>query len=136
LSSAKAAYQREYRRTHPGLYAQRKAYYASHPDKAKARQRYQADYRSQHGDRLRRANVAYQRERDSGVTPDTYAALSEVSGGGCWMCDALPQTVALNADHDHVSGKPRGVLCPPCNRMLGWVERVGVGVIHAYIEAA
>jgi hypothetical protein len=29
------------------------------------------------------------------------------------------------ADHDHVTGKPRGILCAGCNTLLGRIESVG-----------
>jgi hypothetical protein len=38
--------------------------------------------------------------------------------GGCAICGGLEDSVAC-LDHDHSSGEVRGVLCSPCNLLLG-----------------
>lgn len=42
----------------------------------------------------------------------------EAQGGRCATCDGEPEHV----DHDHASGKVRGVLCFNCNQALGNVR--------------
>ena len=43
----------------------------------------------------------------------------------CAICDGLPETQrALSVDHDHVTGKVRGLLCIRCNTALGRLEAV------------
>ena len=42
----------------------------------------------------------------------------EAQGGTCATCDAKPEHV----DHDHRTGKVRGVLCFNCNQALGNVR--------------
>lgn len=41
--------------------------------------------------------------------------------GNCAICGRSPDGFkrAFAVDHDHVSGKVRGILCPDCNRGLG-----------------
>lgn len=39
-------------------------------------------------------------------------------------CDICGEHKAkMNIDHDHKTGRVRGVLCNPCNLMLGYLER-------------
>jgi hypothetical protein len=60
-------------------------------------------------------------------------------GGRCAVCGALPKTRALSWDHDHETGKPRGLLCFRCNRLLLGSERLGglrlLKKAVAYLEA-
>lgn len=45
-------------------------------------------------------------------------------GGHCALCPATESRpgFALSVDHDHASGHVRGLLCAPCNKILGFVE--------------
>lgn len=50
-----------------------------------------------------------------------YAGYLELSGGveRCGICGRKPTaTRRLDRDHDHKTGKPRGLLCNRCNRAL------------------
>lgn len=60
-----------------------------------------------------------------GVTPEWYDAALEAQGGVCAIC-GQPETVMrfgklklLAVDHDHATGKPRGLLCQGCNQGIG-----------------
>jgi hypothetical protein len=50
-----------------------------------------------------------------------YEQYAELNGGErCGICGAEPSpTRRLDRDHDHATGKPRGLLCHFCNRQLG-----------------
>jgi hypothetical protein len=56
-----------------------------------------------------------------GITHEEWVALYEGQGGLCAICeDPLPLTEArCHTDHDHKTGKVRGILCPACNHGLG-----------------
>jgi hypothetical protein len=57
-----------------------------------------------------------------GLTEDGYQQLLEVQGGCCAICsspDADSRGRALHVDHDHNTGKVRGLLCKNCNQALG-----------------
>lgn len=67
-------------------------------------------------------------EATYGITPERYAALYEAQGGRCAICRrATGKTRRLSVDHDHACCKTtpacgkcvRGLLCRPCNSMLG-----------------
>jgi hypothetical protein len=55
-----------------------------------------------------------------GATLEWYVATLEAQGGGCAICRRPPpENRVLDVDHDHVTGDLRGLLCGPCNRLLG-----------------
>lgn len=48
-----------------------------------------------------------------------YADYVVLNGGEmCGVCGAKPVGKKLDRDHDHATGKPRGLLCRRCNRLL------------------
>jgi hypothetical protein len=54
--------------------------------------------------------------------------------GVCALCGRFRK---MNRDHDHKTGKERGLLCHGCNRSLGilesWTRRIGKDKIRAYL---
>jgi hypothetical protein len=57
-----------------------------------------------------------------GVTDAEYDRLLAAQGGGCAICGNPPKSRRLDADHDHKTGRVRGLLCHRCNRALpNWV---------------
>lgn len=62
-----------------------------------------------------------------GITLEQYNELLEKQGGGCAICgkkmtgvkEAGKREHALYVDHDHETGKVRGILCNLCNFGLG-----------------
>jgi len=58
-----------------------------------------------------------------GITPAQYAELLAKQGGGCAICGDPPtSTRDLSIDHDHTTGKVRGLLCNCCNPGLGYFK--------------
>ncbi len=66
-----------------------------------------------------------------GVTQDEYLRLLEIQGGGCAICGV--QQERLCVDHDHVSGRVRGLLCGKCNRGIGLLGD-SVSAMHSASE--
>lgn len=69
----------------------------------------------------------YHLKRNYGISLDDYNKLHEQQGGVCAIC-GNPETVKhfvsgrshpLHLDHDHTTGKVRGLLCTLCNTGLG-----------------
>lgn len=58
------------------------------------------------------------RARQLGITDDDYARLLAAQGGCCAICGNPPRTRRLHTDHDHATGRVRGLLCYRCNRGL------------------
>lgn len=78
------------------------------------------------------------RQRKYGITPAEYAAMLAVQQGVCAICEqpelssikGTPRS--LSVDHDHATGRIRGLLCTRCNSMLGYLEVAGI----AWVERA
>ena len=52
-----------------------------------------------------------------GITADQYWSLFRYQGGKCFICQrATGKRRRLSVDHDHKTGRVRGLLCNPCNR--------------------
>lgn len=71
-----------------------------------------------------------------GITLAEYNRLLSVQGGVCAICqrDNLP----LAVDHNHTTGKVRGLLCANCNRAIGLLDESSTRLAAAcsYLEAA
>ncbi len=95
------------------------------PEKANASAREsQRRYRRAHPEESERKwrTSAYKK---FGITVDDYDKMFKAQNGVCKICE-LPQSGRfkhLAVDHDHETGKVRGLLCMTCNRNLGYVER-------------
>lgn len=59
--------------------------------------------------------------QDYGISLKTYDKMLEKQGGGCMICNTkTPEGKGrFHIDHNHLTGKIRGILCCHCNRMLG-----------------
>jgi recombination endonuclease VII len=57
-------------------------------------------------------------KRKYGLTLEEYDAILAAQGGGCAICG---NPDADNVDHDHVTGKVRGILCFNCNVAIGHI---------------
>jgi hypothetical protein len=59
-----------------------------------------------------------------GITRNEYEALRLKQDNRCAICKR-PFEKLPHVDHDHKTGKVRGLLCGDCNRGLGWIEKIG-----------
>lgn len=82
-------------------------------------------YRERHPERWKENLRKYMRKirnEKRGVTEEWYHKTLEEQGGGCAVCGAPPiGKRRLAIDHDHRSGKTRGLLCTRCNLAAGYL---------------
>ena len=79
--------------------------------------------------RLYGSTREYHLRRRYGITGADFDAMVEAQGGTCAVCDGKPEHV----DHDHATGKVRGILCFNCNQALG-NARDDIDVLHGLIR--
>jgi hypothetical protein len=102
-----------------------KDWYSSDPEKAK---QVSKDWRIRNPDKRQEIWLNY-KARDKhkklvskyNITLEQYLDMHEMQGGTCAICE-LPEIVQgrdLAVDHDHSTGKVRGLLCSKCNRGIG-----------------
>lgn len=69
-----------------------------------------------------RRTVENGRKRLHGLTPEAYQVMYDAQGGRCAIC-AIPEPRAgkksFCVDHNHATGRVRGLLCTRCNTMIG-----------------
>ena len=131
--------QRYYRRHRDKLRAKAQAFHEANPEKRKEigiRQRAKPDYKD------KERNKHYKRK--FGITLEQYTEMFKAQSGLCAMCNQ-PETVNtkgkdipmwLAVDHDHKTGKVRGLLCFRCNTMLEHFDRDidKINAVLAYIK--
>lgn len=72
------------------------------------------------------------------ITPDGYLKLLESQSGTCALCQWKPDRhQRLHVDHDHQTGRVRGLLCRGCNLGLGHFKDDAARLARAaaYIQA-
>lgn len=77
-------------------------------------------------DQVRGRGLESQLKCKYGMSEASYEALLVSQGGRCKICRSdRPEGGRwwrFVVDHDHQTGKVRGLLCPRCNRMLGFAK--------------
>jgi hypothetical protein len=93
-----------------------KAYYLKHREQVLARtKKYQKDNMQ--------TKLTRDRLRKYGLTATQYTELITLQKGRCAICgtyDSGSKHKSWHVDHDHATGKVRGLLCKFCNSMLGY----------------
>ena len=89
-----------------------RAYHARDPGRRSTQYR---KYRAAYKDRDRNQRL----KRNYGITIEEYNNLLSSQGEVCAICKVTPNGRALDVDHDHETGRIRGLLCMDCNVSLG-----------------
>jgi len=72
--------------------------------------------------KARRSNLKARLKR-FGLTVEDYQSMLAAQAGGCAICGGQCKTGRILAiDHDHVTGRVRGLLCGNCNKGIGQFE--------------
>lgn len=66
------------------------------------------------------------------LTLEEYSSLLEKQGGKCAICNITPD-YNLCVDHNHQSGKVRGLLCRSCNKAIGQLGDTKEALLKAYL---
>lgn len=88
---------------------------------AAARREYADRYRNAHLDQLHHEYLL----RTYGMTQTEYEEILHRQNGVCALCREVRldrRRKHLDVDHNHDTGEIRGILCNPCNRLVGKVE--------------
>ena len=57
------------------------------------------------------------------LSDEAYNKQLEAQDGTCWICGRFPRGRRLAGDHNHLTGKRRGLLCAICNyKVVGVIE--------------
>jgi hypothetical protein len=98
--------------------AWRLKYYNEHKEQIKA---YKKAYTKTHPRIYKYYNRQnYYLKRNHGITIEQYNQMFVNQGGLCTICKEHPaENTRLSVDHDHKTGKIRGLLCIRCNAGLG-----------------
>jgi hypothetical protein len=78
------------------------------------------DYQKFHKQETRNRNL----KSKYGISLDQYNKMAQEQNSICAICSKPEENKnkSLSVDHNHISGKIRGLLCSKCNKMLGLVN--------------
>lgn len=106
------------------FYSQEKSYLIAKPKSLLKYAKYGKAYYHRNKHRWQEAHRARALKNKYGLTVAEYDTMLAMQGGVCRLCKRPPGKVRLAVDHDHVTGRNRGLLCSACNRRLGHVEHI------------
>jgi len=93
------------------------------------------DYYSKNKDKWKSRKREYRLVRMYNITTEEYNNMFEKQKGTCYICGKEPVSHAknknskvLHIDHNHETGKVRGLLCSKCNGALGWYEKYKLNI--------
>lgn len=83
-----------------------------------------------------RCGISHQNGRQKirsyyGISFEEYIKMLEKQKNLCAICHKKPKR-KLHIDHNHKTGKVRGLLCPKCNQGLGCFYDNGIYIARAY----
>jgi hypothetical protein len=107
---------REWRKRNPDAHRiQSRADHQRHREKRLSRGR-EHYYETLYKQKIRKLLVKY------GLDAEAYEKLFEKQKGLCALCESNPGPGKLVVDHDHKTGRVRGLLCRPCNLAIAKAE--------------
>jgi hypothetical protein len=109
---------KKYRDTHKEKLTQ---YYTTHKEERKEYYKAHKEERKRYRDTHKKECKGHNYRRLYGLTLDDYNRMFEKQNGHCAICGTHISELAkpLSIDHDHKTGKIRGLLCNSCNFGLG-----------------
>ena len=81
---------------------------------------YMEQYYKNHKEEIGQQHKQYDRLKKYGITIQQELNMLEAQGNKCAICDKpLNSLTEAHIDHNHRTGKVRGILCGNCNRAIG-----------------
>lgn len=112
--------QAEWHKKNPHIARERaKKFALENPEK---RKEYQKTWKERHPEK-RKLYTRNSRIRAYGIEPEVYYEMLEKQGNRCAICSSESTRRAMSIDHNHKTGKVRGLLCDGCNLALGHLEK-------------
>lgn len=122
----KREYNRLYRLEHPEVQQQaQKKYRENNREKVlESGREYMRRIRKENPGKVHNMDRKVALSKRYNITVEEYNELLQKQGGVCATCGCLPDTKNgyLCVDHDHETGRVRGLLCRRCNVVLGQVN--------------
>lgn len=78
-------------------------------------------YHKNNRDKVTKQQLISHRRREYGITEEEYNKMISSQNNLCAICNK-PSHKTLFIDHDHVTGKVRGLLCSHCNTGIGFFK--------------
>lgn len=119
---------RQWRKDHKAIIQQEtQDYYAAHrEEKLIYGKRYREENKEALAEKRKPKQHGYRLATNYGISEEEYATLLAQQGGKCAACGGdnslNRQSTRLFVDHDHVTGKIRGLLCHSCNVAAGLLK--------------
>ncbi len=101
----------------------RKWYYMQHEENKKFGKEYQKEWVKNNKEK-RKGIVRKAALKRYGLTEESYEQLLKEQNYYCAICPKQKSTTRnnLHIDHDHVTGRVRGLLCSKCNTAIGLLD--------------
>jgi len=108
----------------------RKSYLKNKGKRSEYKLEWQRRYRNEHREEARLYAKLYMRKKQQvhrlktyGITQEMYDFLKQRQNNSCGICGRIFENkTSPQIDHDHKTGKVRGLLCWNCNIRLGYLE--------------
>src|SRR5574337_378588 len=105
-------------------------YYSSNTDKVKKTVR---RYENKNREQIKINHYEYCIKRKYGISREDVEKILIAQNFVCAICKK-PFTITPFVDHDHKSGKVRGLLCRICNLGIGWIEMMNIKTCNEYLK--
>lgn len=111
----RAANKKKIKKAMDGYYEANKEKWKGYAARRQVRMDADPEYAKRIGDSIRRGYL----KRTYGIDPEKYEEMVMAHNGVCGICNQPSGRRRLAVDHDHATGKVRGLLCLRCNKGLG-----------------
>lgn len=121
-----------YKKNREKLCEQKREYAQKNQEKLREYRQKNREKKREYNREYRKNNLEKKRERDLnrvyGMSLEVYTALVKAQSGKCAICSS---PCRLFVDHDHATGRVRGLLCRGCNSGLGFFKDSKEALVRA-----